>query len=179
MKIYTKTGDQGTTRLYTNQEINKDSLRVEAYGTIDELNVHLSYAKNLLKDTESKEFITLIQRKLFNVAGELATVDRDFPEPILEEDVTFLEERIDYYVEQMNKTQENLFIIPGSNQISAYLHVCRTVCRRAERRIISLKRSESVSPTLLKYVNRLSDMIYSIARSKESELDYVRFKNKE
>lgn len=174
MKIYTKTGDKGQTSLYDSTRIDKDSLRVESYGTIDELNSNLGFARNFVEDKDVVEILYNIQRELFDVAGELATRDREkFPEKIHEGHVQSLEKIIDIYLEKIDKIDK--FIIPGSNKASAALHVARTVCRRAERRILTLSRHEEVSDVLIKYVNRLSDVIYALARYLESELKYVEF----
>ncbi|WP_129596489.1 cob(I)yrinic acid a,c-diamide adenosyltransferase [Anaerophilus nitritogenes] len=174
MKIYTKTGDKGETSLYDNTRVDKDSIRVESYGTIDELNSILGVARNYIKDQKIKDILYGIQRQLFDVAGELATKNREkFPEKIKEEHIEELEKTIDIYVGKMDTV--NQFIIPGSNIESAYLHVARTVCRRAERRILTLSRKEEVSPILIKYVNRLSDLIYALGRFLETDLVYVEF----
>ncbi len=175
MKIYTKTGDKGQTSLYDNTPIGKDSLRVECYGTIDELNSSLGLARNFLEDKSIIDIVYKIQRELFDVAGELATLDRDkFPEKISEEHVEFLERTIDSYLAKIPRVDS--FIIPGSNKASATLHVARTICRRAERRIITLAKQETISPILMKYINRLSDCIYTLGRYLETELIYVEFK---
>ena len=177
MQIYTKTGDKGNTSLFDNTRVGKDSIRVESYCTIDELNSSLGFAKNFIDNEKIKDTITCIQRNLFNVAGELATVDReDFPEKIQEEDIKELEDIIDNYLEKMTKKEQSKFIIPGSSRGSAALHMSRTICRRAERRITALAREEDISPILQKYVNRLSDVIYTLARYSETKLDYVDFK---
>lgn len=176
MKIYTKSGDKGNTSLYDERRIAKDSIRVESYGTLDELNSSLGLAKSFIEDVEIKNTIHQIQRKLFNAAGQLATTDwESFPEKIEEKDVEELEEKIDYYLNQMNKKEKSMFIIPGSSRESGALHLSRTICRRAERRIITLAKEEDISPILQKYINRLSDLIYALARFLESKLDYVEF----
>ena len=177
MKIYTRSGDKGNTSLFDESRVPKDSARVESYGTLDELNSQLGMARSMLKNKEIAETIKKIQRELFNVAGELATPNsEDFPEKIEQENIEELEEVIDGLLDKMNKEQLSKFIIPGSNRCSAALHVARTICRRAERRIISLAREEEIREEVLKYVNRLSDVIYSLARYVETELDYVDFK---
>lgn len=174
MKVYTKTGDKGTTSLYDGIRVSKDYIRVESYGTIDELNSSLGLAKNYIEEKEIKELVAKLQRSLFDVAGELATSDyRTFKTRVTEKDIEFLEKQIDHFTSIMD--QENCFILPGSNLSSGHLHVARTICRRAERRMITLKESEDLSKTVMKYVNRLSDMIYSIARFLESELTYITF----
>ncbi|SDK39841.1 cob(I)yrinic acid a,c-diamide adenosyltransferase [Natronincola ferrireducens] len=174
MKIYTKTGDRGETSLYDGKRVSKDDIRVESYGTIDELNSTLGLARNFVKDEKIVGIIYRIQRELFDVAGELATQDREkFPEKIETQHVEFLEEVIDTYISKIEEV--NAFIIPGTSKASAGLHVARTVCRRAERRILTLSREEHVNPILMKYVNRLSDAIYTIARYLEGELKYITF----
>ncbi len=176
MKIYTKTGDKGQTSLYDNTRIDKDSIRVESYGTIDELNSHLGFARNFIEDNSINEVILKVQRDLFDVAGELATKDSSkFPEKINENHIKELENIIDSYLSKMNKKEQFKFIIPGSNKGSGALHISRTICRRAERRIVTLSRDEDLSPILVKYVNRLSDVIYTLARYLETTLAYVDF----
>lgn len=176
-KIYTKTGDKGMTSLYDGTRINKDDMRVEAYGTIDELNSNLGVAKNYIEDEEMREMIFKIQRRLFFVAGELATKDEEkrlsFKNRIDEDDIKYLEDRIDYILTKIPKV--DAFIVTGTSKAAAYLHVSRTVCRRAERRMLTLSRSENVRDILIKYVNRLSDAIYAVARYSESELIYMDF----
>lgn len=176
MKIYTKSGDKGQTSLYDGTRVDKDSIRVESYGTIDELNSHLGFARNFISEENINAEIVKIQRRLFDVAGELATKDLDkFPKLISPEDIEYLENLIDSYLEKINKEQQFKFILPGSNKSSGALHIARTVCRRAERRIITLSRDEPIRPELIKYVNRLSDVIYTFARFLEEELNYVDF----
>src|SRR6056297_1045223 len=177
MKIYNKSGDKGKTSLFDNTRVAKDSLRVESYGTIDELNSSLGFAKNFIEDKEVYNIIRSVQRQLFNLAGELATTDwESFPEKITESDIKFLEDKIDHYLEKMNKKEKSMFIIPGSSKASGALHQARTICRRAERRITSLSGEADLSSELQKYINRLSDLLYTLARYSESDLDYVEFK---
>ncbi|MCT4584688.1 MAG: cob(I)yrinic acid a,c-diamide adenosyltransferase [Peptostreptococcaceae bacterium] len=177
MKIYTKTGDKGKTSLYDSNRVDKDSVRVEAYGTVDELNSYLGFARSFCEDDDIKSILFDIQRKLFDVAGELATMDaHKFPERIDEDQIKNLEKIIDNYLLKMNKNEAFKFIIPGSNKSSASLHVARTICRRAERRILTLSKTEEISALLIKYINRLSDVIYTLARFLETKLDYVEFK---
>lgn len=177
LKIYTKTGDAGQTSLYDQTRINKEDIRVESYGTIDELNSSLGLAKTFVNDPKIYELIERVQRELFNVAGELAMLDGSgFPDRISEEHITFLEVTIDAYLDQIGRDQVFQFILPGSNAASGALHLSRTICRRAERRIISLGRDQTVSPSLLKYVNRLADFIYTLARFMEENPHFVVFK---
>lgn len=175
MIIYTKTGDKGQTSLYDGTRIDKDSLRVEAYGTVDELNSHIGFAVKFLEDEYIKEKLFNIQKRLFFVAGELATVEKDkFTYIIKETDIVGLEKIIDEYLPKISGADS--FIVPGSSTASAAIHVARTVCRRAERRILSLKRQEEVSDLLIKFVNRLSDVLYTFARYLESDLTIMDFK---
>lgn len=177
MLIYTRTGDSGETSLYDGARVPKDSIRVESYGTIDELNSSLGMARQYCTNDEITAILLKLQRSLFNVAGELATTVGDtFPEKINDDDVKWLEDTIDHYLDLMNRDQVFQFIIPGSNLLSASLHVSRTICRRAERRILSLGEEAQVRPVLIKYVNRLSDALYAMARYSETDLILVEFK---
>ncbi len=170
MGIYTKTGDQGKTSLYDDTRLFKDHIRVESYGTIDELISFLGLAKNYVEDKSIYKTLENIQNKLFKVTTNLATKDKSkIKAHILEEDIEELEELIDVYMGKLNNPTG--FIIPGSGRKSAYIHVARTVCRRGERRIISLAQREEVDPLIIKYVNRLSDTLYAIGRFlEESEI---------
>lgn len=175
-KIYTKGGDKGQTSLYDNTRVFKDSTRVESYGTIDELNCTLGFAKNFIDDENIVDNLNALQKELFYVAGELATVEKNKTIKRIEEsDILRLEKLIDYYVSKSDNTPK--FIIPGSSKASAALHISRTVCRRAERRIVTLNRIEEVNPFLIKYVNRLSDLIYAMARFLEEKITLVSFNN--
>ncbi len=179
MKIYTKTGDKGQTSLYDGTRIDKDSLRVESYGTVDELNSSIGLAVKFVEDETISESLKKIQMRLFFVAGELATVEEGkYKYKIKEEDIEALEKIIDDYLPKISGADK--FIVPGSSTAAAALHVSRTICRRAERRIITLKRNEDVSYVLLKFVNRLSDVLYTYARYLESDLtimDFEKFYN--
>lgn len=177
LRIYTRTGDSGETSLYDGARVPKDSIRVESYGTIDELGSSIGLARQYSTNAEITEILLKIQRSLFNVAGELATtIGEQFPEKVTDDDVKWLEEVIDHFLDLMNRDEVFQFIIPGSNLFSASLHVSRTVCRRAERRILTLHEEEQIRPTLMKYVNRLSDALYAMARYSETELIRVSFK---
>jgi len=161
-KIYTKKGDWGETSLFSGERVVKSSPRVEAYGTIDELNSMLGTAK-----THAKEplygIIQKIQERLFFLASEIATRN---PEKIIKsaqpEEVEELEKLIDELTEQMPKLEN--FLVPGGSKCAAILHIARTICRRAERRIIDLNTAEEINPMALKYVNRLSDVLFTLAR---------------
>lgn len=158
-KITTRTGDDGTTGLADNTRVGKDHPRVEAMGEVDELNSHIGLllAENL--PDEVRVLLTHIQQHLFNVGGELAMPGFN---GISEEKVSLLDEAIDHYNAGLAPLKE--FILPGGTRAAAQTHVCRTVCRRAERRLIALGKSESVSPLLMQYLNRLSDLLFVLAR---------------
>ena len=168
MNIYTKTGDKGNTSLFDGNRVSKDDIRVESYGTIDELGSFMGLAKNYVEDKEIRDLIQNMQNKLFTVASNLATEDSsNVKHHIVEDDIVFLEDIIDKYMNLLNNPIG--FIVPGSNKESSYLHLARTVCRRAERRIISLSKIAIIDPLVIKYVNRLSDCLYALARYLEEE----------
>ena len=174
MNIYTKTGDKGETSLFDNKRVPKDDIRVESYGTIDELSSWIGLAKNYVEDSDIYDTLQDIQNKLFTVAAILATEDQTkIKDNMVDEDILDLEKIIDYYMEKLNNPKG--FIVTGSNKKSAYLHVSRTVCRRAERRIISLTKIAEINPLVIKYVNRLSDALYAIARFLEESQIGVKY----
>lgn len=164
-KIYTKTGDKGTTALFGGSRVDKDSLKVEAYGTVDELISSIGFAYSKIQLTEQRDELRNIQKKLFNLGAELAS-DEDgikyLKDIVTKEDIETLEKLTDKYMEITGALKE--FVIPGKNEVSASLHIARTVCRRAERRIITLKREESLRDEITKYINRLSDTLFAVAR---------------
>ncbi|SCI13902.1 MULTISPECIES: cob(I)yrinic acid a,c-diamide adenosyltransferase [unclassified Romboutsia] len=173
MKIYTKTGDKGQTSLYDGTRVDKDDIRVESYGTLDELNSYIGLC-TIHADKEDKKILRKIQLKLFSVSGELATKkEGNYKNTVNEDDIKYLENIIDNYIDKIDKI--DAFIVPGSSVLSANLHVARTICRRVERRILTLSKVDSINPLLLKYINRLSDVLYAIARYNEKELIYVKF----
>lgn len=172
MSISTKTGDNGTTGLWTGERVKKNSSRVEAYGTVDELNAHLSEAKHLVKSERVKKIVREIQEDLFRVVGALASIG-EFDYPVTEADV----ERITQYVDEFEKEVElSGFVIQGNTPQSAKLDVCCTVARRAERRILSLDQEENTPDTIEKYMNRLSDLIFILARFEEKNENKLEFK---
>lgn len=168
MTIYTKTGDKGKTSLFDDKRVFKDDIRVEAYGTVDELGAFLGLTKHYLEDEEMNKYVYNIQNKLFTVSSTLATEDREKAKHhIVQEDIDGLEKIIDNYMGRLE--DPTCFIVNGTGKKSAYLHVARTVCRRAERRIITLSGQADIDPLLIKYVNRLSDVLYAMARYSEDE----------
>jgi cob(I)alamin adenosyltransferase len=172
-KVYTRTGDNGETALVGGKRVPKDSARIEAYGTIDELNSIVGLARAFneekLSDGEAHRFLDLvlrqIQDELFDLGSELATPPDFFQEGMYrvgEGEVKKLEQTMD----ECQKSLEPLksFILPGGGKLGAYLHQCRTVCRRAEREILRLSRAEELSEWPIKYVNRLSDLFFVLSR---------------
>ncbi|KAA8676526.1 cob(I)yrinic acid a,c-diamide adenosyltransferase [Clostridium sp. MT-14] len=163
MKIYTKTGDKGSTSLVGGERTNKYDLRVWAYGSIDEANSSIGLARACMEDENLKGKLLKIQKTLFEVAAELASLGtKNYRSRIEEEDVVFLEDTIDE-LDRMRPVQ-NGFIVPGGTVESAHLDVARTDVRRAERYISELRNHYEVNDSLQKYVNRLSDAIYAVAR---------------
>jgi len=164
LKIYTKTGDKGTTSLLGGQRVSKDDLRIESYGTIDELNSHLGLLISLIDNTELIEDLTKIQVLLFNIGSYLASEDATHPSlPNLNESiVTDLEVGIDHMEERLEPMKS--FILPSGSQAISQCHVCRTVCRRAERRIIGAELEGEKITLIIKIVNRLSDYLFVLSR---------------
>ena len=170
MKIYTKTGDKGTTALFGGSRVEKDSLKVEAYGTVDELISFMGVAFAEANDKDEKEAIESIQKKLFVLGAELASDEKGLSylkEVITDEDIEKLESLIDKYMEKAGPFKG--FVTPGKDKVSAALHVARTVARRAERRIATLSKEEPIREELRMYINRLSDCLYAMARYEEEK----------
>ena len=176
-KVYTKTGDEGTTSLIGGVKVRKTNSRIEAYGTVDELSADLGLLASFMKDGPDKNLIYRIQRNLFTVCSYLATDKAKTPlapsytlDPA---EVAVLEKEIDTIVAGI--PQQTAFILPGGSHEAAIAHVCRTVCRRAERRIFFLAESTKLDPEVLQYMNRLSDYLFVLAR-KLNFVDGVREK---
>lgn len=172
MSIVTKTGDHGQTSLWSGERVDKDDLRVEAYGTIDELNAHLGVAKHLVLP-ETVAQIEEVQNLLFNVAGSLSSRDKRYVYPVRDEDLAKMEKTIDELEAKLKMTG---FVIPGMTPASAQLDVARTVARRAERRIIALARREEVPFPARQYVNRLADFLFVLARNEEHQAGMLTYK---
>ncbi|MBN8622779.1 MAG: cob(I)yrinic acid a,c-diamide adenosyltransferase [Flavobacteriales bacterium] len=171
MKIYTKTGDNGTTALYGGNRVSKASARVESYGNIDELNSFIGLAKSEITDEKVLNQLKKIQFDLFTLGSESATPTDKLTLAngksrltlmISETEIEELENWMDEYETQLEPLQ--YFILPGGGKSATALHVCRTVCRRAERSLVFLNESEEVRPELIKYLNRLSDYLFVLAR---------------
>jgi cob(I)alamin adenosyltransferase len=165
--IYTKTGDGGTTSLVGGSRVGKDDVRVEAYGTVDELNSHVGLLAEMMRALPGGYYDELktVQHNLFTLQTLLATEDEQLyarlPQ-LSEEEVEILERQIDIISDQLPRLHN--FVIAGGNMIGAQCHVARTVCRRAERRAVTLARHAHVDAVLLRYLNRLSDYLFVLAR---------------
>lgn len=167
MKIYTKTGDGGETGLFGGGRVSKDSLRIEAYGTIDELNSVLGMLQSQTADAKVNEIVNSLQNNLFTIGADLAT-------PIsagnAEKSISRLQNdavlEIEQYIDLLESGLEPLksFILPGGSKAAGICHFARTVCRRAERRIVALTQHEEINPEIVKFVNRVSDLLFVLAR---------------
>lgn len=165
MKIYTKTGDNGTTALYGGKRLSKGDLKIEAYGTVDELNSYIGLTATYLTEKEYHDVLADIQSRLFDIGTHLAAETGKnnliLPE-ISEVTITLLETYIDKMNEQLPELK--YFILPGGNRAAAVAHIARTVCRRAERCVVRLAEHDTVEPILIQYLNRLSDFLFVLAR---------------
>ncbi len=161
MKIYTKKGDNGTTQLFSGERVSKGDLRLEAYGTIDELNSFLSLARSFSKNEEIERKIKKIQKELFYISSDFASKkhEKTF---IKEEDISILEREIDEMNEKVPKLKN--FIYPGGSIVSSHLQVSRTICRRAERLAVKLLERDEKLKIQVKFLNRLSDYLFILAR---------------
>ncbi len=165
-KVYTRGGDKGQTSLVGGQRVSKASTRLEAYGTVDELSSHLGLLAAMLPDGDDQNMIYRIQNNLFNVCTNLAT-DQDqtplYPSAHLPEgEISCLEQQVDSIMAMLPERQG--FILPGGTKEAAQAHICRTVCRRAERCIVALSEEATVSPEVQQYINRLSDYLFVLAK---------------
>lgn len=159
-KIYTRTGDDGTTGLGDGTRVSKDSPRVEAYGTVDELNCVIGLLLTHTLPEEIQQYLVGVQHRLFDLGGELCLPAHT---AIKQHHVNELEQILDDLNANLSPLKD--FILPGGSTAAAVCHVARTVCRRAERRIISLSKQEQISDLIVHYLNRLSDLLFVIART--------------
>ncbi len=172
MKVYTKKGDQGTTGLIGGTRILKSSLRIEAYGTVDELNAHIGLLRDLAGQEELENQLLEIQDRLFTLGSHLAAdpVKSKMKLPdITVEDVENLEKWMDKMDEELEPMR--FFVLPGGHPTVSYSHIARCVCRRAERIVVDLNQSEPVDPVIMKYLNRLSDYIFVLGRKLTKDLN--------
>ena len=167
MKIYKKTGDKGETGLFGGERVSKDSPRISAYGTIDELNSFIGLAITKVKSDDVRKFLEKIQNYLFTVGADLATPEnyktkklniQRTPSAFYKE----LEKLIDEYEAQLDELKN--FILPGGSESTALLHICRTICRRAEREVVALKKSVTIADNIIIFLNRLSDLLFVLSR---------------
>lgn len=164
MKIYTKTGDDGTTGLFAGGRVSKDHIRISTYGTVDELNSVLGIARAHNSDKELDAMLGDIQNELFVVGSDLATPnDAGFDMRVRAEDVRRVEARIDKIEQELTPLRN--FILPGGTVTASYLHLARTVCRRAERLTVQLQKAETITGEIPVYLNRLSDLLFVLARA--------------
>jgi cob(I)alamin adenosyltransferase len=172
MKIYTKTGDEGTTALFGGKRVSKANLRIETYGTVDELNSWLGVLRDQEINQKRRDVLVEIQDRLFTIGSILATEPGNTKVriPSLQEsDITLLEKQMDEMDSQLAPMR--FFVLPGGHISISYTHVARTVCRRAERLIIALHDQEPVEPMVIKYMNRLSDYLFVLSRKVTAELN--------
>ncbi len=167
MKIYTKTGDGGETSLFGGDRVQKSAQRLKAYGTIDELNSFIGISVIESADKRVKEILQKIQNQLFSIGADLAAPENEKTKKlniyrIDESFFEFAEESIDNFENKLEELKS--FILPGGSKSAAHLHICRSVCRRAEREIVELNRVEKVNENIIIYINRLSDLFFVLAR---------------
>ena len=167
MKIYTRRGDRGQTDLFGGARVAKDDLRVSAYGDVDELNSSVGIAAAATDQSDLRERLTTIQSSLFDLGSQLATPD---PEHHAKNNVPGVDasqvEKLETEIDRLEQEIEPLktFVLPGGNAAAAALHHARTVCRRAERSVVTLQVNEPVDPAVVQYLNRLSDLLFTMAR---------------
>jgi len=167
MKIYTKTGDKGETGLFGGERVSKDSPRINAYGTIDELNAFIGLAITEIKDSSVKSLLSDIQNKLFIIGSDLATPDNDKTKKLdifrsSAEYYEELEKHIDVYEVKLHEIKN--FILPGGSKSASLLHVCRTIARRAERELVALNNTVKIGDNIIIFTNRLSDLFFVLSR---------------
>ncbi len=181
MKIYTKKGDKGETSLLGGSKVNKDNIRLEAYGTVDELNAFIGHIHDQEISENHKAILLKIQNQLFNLGSILSFDGKksqiNLPE-ITKRNIQMLETEIDRMEEKLATLK--YFILPSGHAISSLCHIARTVCRRAERRVVELQAKEKISSNCLEYLNRLSDYLFVLARGilkekKCSEITWIKF----
>jgi cob(I)alamin adenosyltransferase len=161
-RVYTRTGDQGQTALVGGERVSKASLRVDAYGEVDELNCVIGLARARIKDSEIDDVLGMIQNDLFTLGADLASpLEVEVPR-IGEAFTKTLEDLADRFLAQLEPLKE--FILPGGSEGGAVMHLARTVARRAERRVVALSETEQLNPETTVYLNRLSDLLFILAR---------------
>lgn len=162
-RVYTKTGDDGHTSLVFGQRVSKASLRVAAYGDVDELNSIIGIILSKNSDKKIDKLLTNVQNDLFIIGADLASVDSEKSLRLTNKRITFLEKNIDKYLENLEPLKE--FILPGGGETGSFLHLARTVARRVERNVTALKETQPINNLVLIYLNRLSDLLFVLART--------------
>jgi len=175
VKIYTKTGDKGETGLFGGKRVYKSSSRINAYGSVDELNAAIGVALCYVQTDEVKSVLVKLQNQLFTVGADLATPVEVEPKNIhipriSENDITDSEKAIDFF--DLRLEELHFFILPGGTKASAHLHLARTICRRAEREVVLLAQQEEINPNIVIFLNRSSDLLFVLSRfeNKTSEI---------
>ena len=167
MKIYTKTGDGGETGLFGGERVSKNTIRIEAYGTIDELNAFIGLTIIEVSDKSVKDLLQKIQNWLFSIGADLATPDNEKTKKLnvfrtSEEYYRYIEKEIDKYESKLDELRN--FILPGGTRGAALLHICRTITRRAERMVVALNSTVKIGNNIIIFLNRLSDLFFVLAR---------------
>jgi len=177
MKIYTKTGDQGTTSLYGGKRVEKYNLRIESYGSIDELNSFLGLLRDQNIQDSYKNFIVNIQTNLFNIGAVLATPDTNTLAKLPKINHIHIQE-LEQKIDEFDKVLEPMthFILPGGHQTVSYCHICRTICRRVERLVFKLSTETEINSLVTTYLNRLSDFLFVLARMLSKDLSVEEIK---
>ena len=171
MKIYTKTGDIGETSLFGGRRVLKSELRIESYGTVDELNSWIGLVRDVTVDASAKELLKTIQDRLFTLGSTLAADSEKQAAKVPdlhEEDIEQLERAIDAMDNRLEPLRN--FILPGGHVHVSYCHIARTVCRRAERLVVALHQTTELHPLIIKYLNRLSDYLFTLSRMMAKDL---------
>ena len=172
MKIYTKTGDIGETSLFGGRRVFKSDLRIETYGTTDELNSWIGLIRDVNKNEEERNLLKEIQDRIFTIGSCLAADPNNekLRVPDLHEaDIELLEKAIDKYDEVLKPLRN--FVLPGGHVFVSYCHITRTVCRRAERLSVALHKEAAIAPLVIKYLNRLSDFLFALSRKMAHDLN--------
>lgn len=181
MKIYTKVGDKGQTSLFGGTKVKKNHYRIEAYGTVDELNAYIGLLRDVDDEVHRKNFLMSIQNLLFSIGSMLAAENekaKSHVPKVEERDIEMLEKEMDRMDELLEPMRN--FILPGGHQKVSFCHIARTICRRAERMVIQMDEKEKVDPLIIKFLNRLSDYLFVLARTitKELKLNETPWKGK-
>lgn len=175
MKIYTGRGDYGNTNLIGGRTVTKDDVRVDAYGTVDELNAIIGLALTKAEESEFSQALLQVQSTLFDVGTDLANDRNKVETKLTENHIKRLEDTIDSYTDRTPET--NYFVLPGGSELASILHLARTVCRRSERLIVTMMKEHDVNEFAFRYMNRLSDFLFAAARlaNHEQGVDEIKY----